>query len=84
MATTVVNVADTVYSLLTSTNALIQNTSSYPVHIVFASSLPAPGATNFHTLQPGQAVSVTSGVPSDNAYGICAYEGNTASIAVSE
>ena len=83
MATSIVNVADTAYSLLTSTNALIQNTSSYRVKVVFAASLPAANAKG-HSLDSGQAISITSGVPADNAYGICVDKGRTADIAVSE
>lgn len=83
MATSTVNVTDTAYSLLTITDSLIQNTSSYSIRVVFDSTLPAVDVVDFHVLAPGQAISILNGLPAGSAYARCEDKGRTASVAVS-
>lgn len=84
MATTVVSVTASAYSLLTVNDALVQNISSYPIRVVFDTSLPAQDTANFHTLLPGQALPKTVGVPVGNIYARCENTAFTSDVAVSE
>ena len=68
MATVNTTVDSTVYVLLTPADVLVQNVSSYPLRVVFAVSLPAVGATNYHILKPTEAILKSGGLPTGNVY----------------
>lgn len=84
MPTSTTSVDSTAYTLLTATNALVQNTSSYPVRIVFDTVLPTAGHTNYHTLLPSQAIVKSDGVPGGNIYARCENDGVSSDVSVSE
>lgn len=68
MATATVTASTSAYTLVSSANNfLVQNISTYPVKVTFASSLPN-NSTEGHILFPGQNIQKTSGVPADSLY----------------
>ena len=71
MATVTTIVDSTLYVQITSgVDGLIQNTGTTDILLIFAASLPAVGATNYHVLKANdsQGLQVVNTVPSGNAY----------------
>lgn len=84
MTTAIQNVDDTTYTQLAVADALVQNTSAYPIRVIFNGSLPAVDAVAFHTLVSGDAILKSSGLPSGNIYARCDRVGKTSSVVVSD
>ena len=82
MTTGVISVDDTTYVLLASTDALVQNTSAYPVRIVFAASLPSVGSVG-SVLEAGGAIQKVGDFPAGSIYGRSDLANRTCSVAVS-
>ncbi len=68
MASVNVTVDSTTYVLLTPSDALVQNVSSYPLRIIFASTLPAVDDPNYHLILPSNALMKSGGLPTGNIY----------------
>tara|TARA_R110000803_G_scaffold13482_1_gene37877 strand:- start:24701 stop:24955 length:255 start_codon:yes stop_codon:yes gene_type:complete len=83
MTTAVTAVDDTVYVLLTAADALVQNTSSYPIRVIFAGSLPSVNDANYHTIDPTQAVLKSAGLPAGNIYARSHLADRTCTVSVS-
>lgn len=83
MATVPTVVDDTVYVLLTAADALVQNNAASSIRVIFAATLPLVGAANYHTIEPGQAILKSSGLPAGNIYARSDKEGRTCQVVVS-
>jgi hypothetical protein len=85
MATVTTSIDDTVYvQVATATDALVQNTSTSSMRLIFAGSLPAVDATNFHVLASLQAVQKINALPVGEIYVRMNLEGREGIVAVSE
>jgi hypothetical protein len=69
MATTRVELSESVYVLLSSGDNFLQNISNTAVRIVHAPSLPSVGSPDFYSLQALQGFATVGGLPSGNTYG---------------
>ena len=79
----IVTVSSTEFTLLAVGDAIIQNVGSAPIRLVFDTSLPLATAKGF-VLADGQGFQVINGLPTGNAYAICAMAGKTSDVAVGE
>jgi len=72
MATVTTTIDSTAYVQVTTapTDAIIQNTGTADVLLIFQVAQPVVGASNYHILKAkdNQAFQVISGVPADNAW----------------
>ena len=70
----------------TDTDAVIQNTGSVDIYLVFQATIPDVDADNFHILRndDGQALQVISGTPSDSAWIRAATPNRIGRVAVSK
>ncbi len=69
MATVRTQVDDTGYTeIATGTDALVQNTSSRRMRVIFAGSTPSVDDANFHILMPSKALQQINGQPVGNIY----------------
>jgi hypothetical protein len=85
MATVRTAIDSTVYTeVSTATDALVQNVSPNKLLLIFAASLPAVGATNFHVMEPNEAVQKISGLPAGNIYVRTYMDNREGFVAVSE
>lgn len=84
MATTTIPVDSTTYVLITTNDALVQNTSIYGCYVVFDVSLPAVDTTHRHLLSSGQAITKSSGSPAGNIYARAVDNNRIVYVAVSE
>lgn len=69
MATSRITVDDTAYVLASNaTDALVQNTSSRRMRVIFSVGVPAVDATDFHILMPNKTIQKTNSLPADDIY----------------
>ena len=78
-------ISDVVYTLVaTENNAVIQNTSSGKVRVVFAESAPPENELNFSVLPKSKFIQKVGGLPVGNVYVRMSDRGMTGFISVSE
>ena len=84
MTTTSIQVGSSAYVEVSTGDALVQNSSAYPIFTVFANSLPSVNTTDRHVLRPGEAITKSGGIPTGNIYCRSAIEDYVANVAISE
>lgn len=83
MATVLTVANDTAYQLVSTTDCLFQNISSYPVRVIFSPTQPEVTATNYHPITSGQGLTKQGGLPADNIYVLNHIVGRNATVVVS-
>ena len=82
MPTSHVVVDSTAYVEISTTDALVQNTSPSELYVIFADSLPAATVTDAHVLPRNQAIQKANDFPAGNIYARAARKA-TCKVAVS-
>ena len=83
MASSDIIVDSTAYQAVTAADSVIQNTSAYPVRWIASTTLPDVDATEYHTLQSGQALLKSGDLPSGTIYARAEFEGRDVKIVYS-
>lgn len=68
MASDTLTVTSAAYQAVTSFDSLIQNVSAYPVRWIADTNLPSENATDYHTLEAGEALIKLGDLPLGTIY----------------